>query len=158
MKVAIGTDLSGLILKDAVKRHLTEAGHEVLDLGQQDSESPEVYYSEAAENVAEAILSGKAERGILICHTGGGMNIVANKIRGIYALSCESPYTAKMASTVNGCNVLVMGQGIVAPAMGCDMADEFLNHSWNDGFPQWRIELSKRLTPKMIEVEEKNFK
>lgn len=158
MKVAIGTDNSGLGLKNDVKKHLIEAGHQVMDLGMLDENDQDMFYYDAARNVCEAILEGRAERGILICRTGGGMNIVANKFKGIYALIAESPYTAKMAAVVNGCNVLVMGAGIVASYMGCEMADEFLAHEQGDIFPPDRRAFGKVLSQGIFDTEERNLK
>lgn len=158
MKIAIGTDNSGLDLKNTVKQHLIDVGHEVMDLGMLDENDTSMFYYEAAQHVCEAIQQGRAERGILICRTGGGMNIVANKYRGIYALIAESPYTAKMAAVVNGCNVLVMGAGIVAGYMGCEMADEFLAHEQGDIFPPERRAFGKVLSQGIFDTEDRNLK
>lgn len=95
MRVALGSDKSGFLLKEAIKTYLTEQGIEFEDMGTQDLEHGKPYY-EAAPVVARAVQSGKFDRGILICGTGMGMSLVANKFDGIYAACVESVYGAKM--------------------------------------------------------------
>ena len=94
-KIIIGSDKSGFQLKEAVKAHLVEAGYEVTDAGSQSEENAMFYY-EAAENVAPRVGSGEFEKGILICGTGMGMSIVANKHKGVYAAVCENTYAAEI--------------------------------------------------------------
>lgn len=93
-KIIIGSDKSGFQLKEAVKAHLVEAGYEVTDAGSQSEENAMFYY-EAAENVAPRVGGGEFEKGILICGTGMGMSIVANKHKGVYAAVCENTYAAE---------------------------------------------------------------
>ncbi len=113
MKIAIGSDHAGFELKENVKDYLKELGHEVLDLGTHSTES--VNYPEYAEKVAKAVSKGEAERGILICGTGIGMSIAANKVEGIRAALVHSVYTAKMASRHNNANIITFGGRIESP-------------------------------------------
>ncbi|MCD6454786.1 MAG: ribose 5-phosphate isomerase B [Candidatus Aminicenantes bacterium] len=113
MKIAIGADHAGFELKEKVKKFLIDSGHEVLDLGTNSTES--VNYAEYAEKVARAVSEGKTERGILICGTGIGMSIAANKIKGIRAALVHSIYTAKMASRHNNANIITFGGRIESP-------------------------------------------
>lgn len=129
MKVAITSDFSGYVLKEQVKSHLQEAGYEVIDLG---PESPEdkVLYPAAGSRMGETIQKKKAERGILICGTGGGVSVVANHYQGVYCIACESKFTAARISVVNNANVLAMGANVIGPGNACEMTDEFLNSSF----------------------------
>lgn len=99
-KIIIGSDKSGFQLKEAVKAHLVEAGYEVTDAGSQSEENAMFYY-EAAENVAPRVGGGEFEKGILICGTGMGMSIVANKHKGVYAAVCENTYAAEKSRAIN---------------------------------------------------------
>ena len=116
MRVALGSDKSGFLLKEAIKTYLTEQGIEFEDMGTQDLEHGKPYY-EAAPVVARAVQSGKFDRGILICGTGMGMSLVANKFDGIYAACVESVYGAKMCRAINNANILTMGGWIIGPEM-----------------------------------------
>ena len=100
-KIIIGSDKSGFQLKEAVKAHLVEAGYEVTDAGSQSEENAMFYY-EAAENVAPRVGGGEFEKGILICGTGMGMSIVANKHKGVYALIGCTIFTMKVLDSSCG--------------------------------------------------------
>lgn len=95
MRIAIGSDKAGYELKEKVKAYLLKNGHEVGDFGTEDPQDPLAYY-EAAHNVCRQIMEGRSEKGILICGTGAGMCIHANKHQGIFAVVCESVYSAKL--------------------------------------------------------------
>ena len=105
MKIAIGSDKSGFSAKEAIKAWLTEAGIEFDDLGTTDLEHVHPYYQVASE-VAPLVQSGAYEKAILICGTGAGMSVVANKFKGVSAVACEGVYSAKMARAINNANVL----------------------------------------------------
>jgi ribose 5-phosphate isomerase B len=160
MKVAIGSDIMGLDLKDAIKKNLAEAGHEVLDLGQQDKamDKPPMPFAVVAGNVAKAIQAGEAERGILVDLSGGFMSVAANKYKGVYAQSCESVYVAKMAAQMNGINVIVIGAAVVAEKMATDMVDEFLRYNWLEGFPEEMAGITKQLAGGIFASEDENFR
>ena len=108
MKIAIGSDKSGFSAKEAIKAYLTEAGVAFDDLGTQDLEHVVPYYA-VANKVAPLVQSGEYDKAVLICGTGAGMSVVANKFKGVYAVACEGVYSAKMARAINNANVLCMG-------------------------------------------------
>ena len=108
--IALGADHAGLPLKEVVKAWLCGNGHDVLDVGTHTADS--VDYPDYATLVTEALLCGTAERGILVCGTGIGMAIAANKVPGIRAASCADTYTARMAREHNDTNVLALGARI----------------------------------------------
>lgn len=120
MQVAIGSDHAGFQLKEELKRLLYEMGHECIDFGPATDES--VDYPDFGKKVAEAVSLKRAERGVLICGTGIGMSIVANKFPDIRASLCNDLYTARFSRLHNDANILVIGGRIV----GIDLAREIL--------------------------------
>lgn len=108
MKIAIGCDGMGTALKDVLVAHLNEAGIETIDVGSYAGQPKRRYYA-VASDVAKLIQRGEAEKGILLCGTGMGVSIVANKFRGIYAACIESEFSALKAKQINNANVLCMG-------------------------------------------------
>lgn len=139
MKVVIGSDKVGFPLKESIKAYLISQGHEVTDVGTTDIEKPRPHTVTAPAAAAE-IQSGRAERGILICGTGMGMNIAANKNKGIYAAACESLYAASYCRKINDANILCMGAFIVGESMAKEMVDAFMNTDFVQGFEPWRVE------------------
>ncbi|MGI6031132.1 MAG: RpiB/LacA/LacB family sugar-phosphate isomerase [Eubacteriales bacterium] len=137
MKLAIGSDQAGFALKEDVKRYLLSKGHEVQDVGMTDPAVPKPYY-ESAHNVATLVQKGDAERGILICGTGAGMCIHANKHQGIIAVVSESVYSTRLCRIINDANVLTFGYRIVPPEMAYEMCDAFINTAFNEGMPEDR--------------------
>ncbi len=124
--IAIGSDKSGYPLKEAVVDYLKGRGDiEILDFGlaSADENSP---YDEQAPKVVRAILEGNAERGVLICGTGQGMAIVANKFRGIYAVVADTIFAAERGRIINNANILTMGGWITAPRLGTEIVDAYL--------------------------------
>lgn len=107
MKVALGADHAGYELKDNLKRYLDLRGYEVVDIGTNGADS--VDYPDYAEQVAVLVAEGKAQRGILVCATGMGMSIAANKVAGIRAVACSDTFTARMSREHNNANVLALG-------------------------------------------------
>ena len=136
MKILIGADKGGFRLKEAIALHLKEQGVEFEDLGTLDPEHPRDFTS-IASDVASAISEGRAERGILVCGTGMGIHIAASKCPHVHAGVVESVPAALRAITGNGVNVLAMGAFYVAPAMGCDIADAYLNAELGTGYEWW---------------------
>jgi ribose 5-phosphate isomerase B len=112
MKLAIASDHAGYQLKEHILDYLRAEGHEVLDLGV-DSDQTRADYSDAAQKVGQAILDGQAERGILLCGSGVGASIAANKMTGIYAAICHDTYSAAQGVQHDNMNVLVLGGRIV---------------------------------------------
>ncbi len=105
MKIAIGCDHGGVPVKEAVRQELESAGLDVLDF----SPPGESDYPDVAQQVAEAVAAGDATRGVLVCGTGIGMSITANKVDGVRAALCADPYSARMSREHNDANVLCMG-------------------------------------------------
>jgi len=120
MRVAIGSDHAGFLLKQHLSKVLAELGHEVIDVGT-DSEEP-VDYPYYCASVARAVVRGEADRGIVLGGSGQGEQIAANKVRGARAALCNDLFTAKLSRQHNNANVLSMGGRIVAPGL----ADEIL--------------------------------
>lgn len=120
MKIAIGADHAGFELKELISKIVEDTGHEVIDMGTGSSCS--VDYPDYAEAVAQAVSDGKAERGILICGTGIGMSIVANKFKNVRAALCNDLFTAKMSRLHNDANILCMGARVI----GKDVAIEIV--------------------------------
>ena len=125
MKLVIASDHAGFDLKEEVRAYLTKQGHEVLDLGAYRVE-PQDDYPDFAERVGEAIRAGEAPRGILICGSGVGVSIAANKIPGIRAGMCHDTYSAHQGVEHDDMNVLVIGARIVASALAYELVDAFL--------------------------------
>ena len=118
--LAIGADHGGINLKEILKNYLDERGIEVKDFGTYDSSSCD--YPDIAEKVCGAILSGECERGILVCGTGIGMSIAANKVSGIRAAHVTDTYSARMAREHNNAHIICLGERIT----GCDLAVEIV--------------------------------
>lgn len=130
-KVVLGADHLGLKLKNALVEHLKAQGHEVADLGV-DSDDP-VDYPDVGERVAEAVASGAFERGILVCGTGAGMAITANKVPGVRAVSVTDPYTAERAIASNNAQIITFGELIVGPPVAKMLTDIFLANDFQGG-------------------------
>ena len=152
MKIAIGSDKSGFLVKEAVKAYLTEMGADFADLGTVDLNDVHPYYRVASE-VAPLVQSGEYDRAILICGTGAGMCVVSNKFRGVYAVACEGVYAAKMARAINNANVLCMGGWIVGPEMAIEMVKTFLATEWCQDLEDWRAENMHRFAAQIDRIE-----
>lgn len=153
-KIIIGSDKSGFTLKEAIKEHLSHIGYEVSDVGTKDINEPLPYFK-VAPIVAKAIQDKEFEKGILICGTGMGMSIVANKHKGVYAAVVESVYGAKKSRAINNANVLTLGGWIIAPELGLDIVDSFLNTEFTEGLEEWRQEFLKGAYKEVQEIEDK---
>lgn len=151
-KILIGSDKSGFCLKEAIKKFLTEKGIEVEDCGTKSADLAMPYF-EVASLAAGKIRDREYEKAILICGTGAGMAIVANKYRGVYAVACESIYSAEKARAINDANVLTMGGWIVAEEMGCKMAERFLDTDFTEGLEPWRQKFLKNAKVHVEEME-----
>jgi ribose 5-phosphate isomerase B len=124
MIVACGFDHAGFPFRDRLLRVIEAEGHEVLDFG---TYSPEpVDYPDKALEVGRAIVSGGAERGILVCGSGAGVSVAAAKIRGIYAATIHDTYTAHQAVEHDGVNVLCMGARVIGPELAAEIVPAFL--------------------------------
>lgn len=156
MKIAIGSDKSGFSLKEAIKAYLNANGIQFDDLGTVEIDKVKPYF-EVADTVAPLIQDQTYSKAILVCGTGAGMSIVANKYKGVHAVACEGVYSAKMASAVNGANVLCMGGWIVAPETGVEMAKAFLNTTRFQDLEEWRIGWLTNADKKVKEIEDKIY-
>lgn len=152
MKLAIGSDKSGFTLKEAIKAHLAGRGFQPDDLGTLDPERPKPYF-EVASTVAPLVQSGAYDRAILICGTGMGMAIVANKYQNVYAAACESTYAAEKCRAINDANILTMGGWIIGEQLGCDMADRFLDTAFTQGLETWRQAFLSNARSQVKEIE-----
>lgn len=132
MKILIGSDHFGYPLKESVKNHLVEKGHEVIDMGVGDPAVP-VDYPDIAEALALRILGGETDRGILICGTGIGMAMIANKVPGVRAACAHDPYSAERARKSNNAQVLTMGAQIIAPTLANMLVDHWLDSEFAGG-------------------------
>ncbi|MGN0633533.1 MAG: ribose 5-phosphate isomerase B [Oscillospiraceae bacterium] len=131
MKIAIGNDHAAPELKLAVKAHLEEQGFEVIDTGCAVGEKCD--YPVAAGKVCKLIQSGEAEMGILICGTGIGMSMAANKYKGIRAACCSDYFSARLTRQHNDANVLCFGARVVGEGTAFDLADVFVNTEFEGG-------------------------
>ena len=131
MKIAIGSDHAAFAEKAAVREHLAAAGHEVRDLGTDSDASCD--YPDFAYRVARQVADGEAERGILICGTGIGMSMTANKVDGIRAAVCESEQTVEMTRRHNDANVLCLGARVLPPEKLTALVDLFLATAYEGG-------------------------
>jgi ribose 5-phosphate isomerase B len=131
MKIAIGSDHAGYHMKNRLRDTLRAEGHEVMDVGADSPDSSD--YPDFAALVGRAVVGGEAERGVLICGTGAGMAMAANKIRGIRAAACSEPVTARLSREHNDANVVCMGERIVGPEVAADIVRTFLATPFSQG-------------------------
>ncbi len=130
MRIAVACDHAGFPLKDDVIETITSAGHEALDLGT-DSTEP-VDYPDYALKLGRAILAGQAERGVLLCGSGVGASIAANKIKGIYAAICHDTYSAHQGVEHDHMNVLCLGPRVIGPELVKELVLHFVNASFSN--------------------------
>ncbi len=143
MRIAIGSDHAAFALKEHVKKYLESKGFDVIDEGTTSEES--VDYPIYAKKVAEDVTHQKADYGILMCGTGLGMSIAANKVKGIRAALCLYPTMAKYARMHNDANVLVMAGRLMGPMLAEETVDIFLTTRFEGGRHQRRINEIKEL-------------
>jgi len=138
MRIAIGCDHAGLGLKEVIVGLLSELGHSYEDLGCYDASS--VDYPDIALVVAEGVSQGKFDRGILICSTGTGMSIVANKVRGIRAALCHDTFSARRAREHNDANILCLGEWVVGKGLAREIVSTYLGAEFVGGRHARRLE------------------
>lgn len=143
MKIAIGSDHAGLALKEAIKAYLESRMIPYEDFGTHTQESCD--YPRIAEIVCKAIISSEFDRGILICGTGIGMSIAANKIPNIRAAACSEPYSAILSKRHNNSNVLCMGARVVASGLATLITEGWLNASYEGERHQRRVDMLTRI-------------
>lgn len=127
-KVAIGADPNAAGLKETIKKHLTDLGFESEDYGSDDP-----IYANVAFKVAEAVASGKHDRGILLCGTGIGMSIAANKVPGAYAALCSDPYSTERSRKSNNVNIMTLGAQVAGPELAKSLVTIWMNAEYTPG-------------------------
>lgn len=148
MKIAIGNDHVALEMKQQISAYLEELGHEVIDFGTHTTERCD--YPVYGEQVANAVVSGQAERGILICGTGVGISLSANKVRGIRAVVCSEPYTAMLSRQHNNTNVLAFGARVIGIELAKMIVREWLAAEFEGGRHQRRIDMIDAIQAKQV--------
>ena len=137
-RIIMGSDHAGYNLKLKVKAHLEARGFEVVDVGTNTPES--CNYTVYADALCKAIAAGEADLGILVCGTGIGMSIAANKHKGIRAACCENTFSARMTRMHNDANVLCFGERVIGYGLACDMVDLFVDTPFEGGRHQARVD------------------
>ncbi|RDW22160.1 ribose 5-phosphate isomerase B [Oceanobacillus arenosus] len=152
MRIAIGSDHNAFDLKETIKEYLADTDHEVIDFGCHSKDA--VDYPDVAFDVSAAISEGNVDRGILICGTGIGVCIAANKYPGIRAALAHDVYSAERAQLSNNAQIITLGAQIIGPEVAKKVVEAYLNVSWAEG--------SKRKVDKIVEKEQEfvseNFK
>ena len=131
MRIAIGSDHAGVDLKAILSAHLQSAGHTVTDVGPHDTAS--VDYPDYAHRVTDALVAGDVERGVLICGTGQGMAMSANKVPGVRAAVVSDTFSARMAMLHNDARVLCIGERVVGPGLALALLDAWLGATFEGG-------------------------
>lgn len=138
-KITVGCDHAGVGLKKIVVSHLEERGFEVLDVGTHTTESCD--YPQIAHALCQNIQNGTTELGILICGTGIGMSMAANKHRGIRAAACSDTFSARLTRVHNDANVLCFGERVVGMGLALDLVDAFVDAEFEGGKHQRRVDM-----------------
>ena len=137
--IAIGSDHGGFELKEIIKKHLEKRNIEYKDFGAYSEES--VDYPAFGIAVGEAVAKGECEKGILVCGTGIGISMAANKVKGVRAACCSDTFSARFTRMHNDANVICMGGRVVGPGLALDIVDLFLDTEFEGGRHQKRIDL-----------------
>ena len=138
MKIALASDHGGYALKCDIKALLEKLGHQVEDFGCHSTESCD--YPDFGEAAARAVAAGTCDRGIVICTTGIGISIAANKVKGIRACCCSDSFSCEYTRRHNDANALCMGGRVVGAGLACQLVDIFLNTEFEGGRHQRRID------------------
>lgn len=144
MKIAFGSDHAGFRLKQEIMNEVAKMGHELLDFGTVNEDS--VDYPDYAMAVAEAVSSGRADLGILVCGTGLGMAIAANKVPGVRAVTCSDTFSARASREHNNANVLCLGARVLGAGLAKEIVSVWLSSSFQGGRHQKRVD-------KILEME-----
>jgi ribose 5-phosphate isomerase B len=138
MRIHLGADHAGFALKEQVKAALGQMGHDVVDVGTMSEDS--VDYPDYAEKVGRAVAAGEADFGVLVCGTGLGMAIAANKVPGIRAIQASDPEMARMSRLHNDANVLTLPGRYIGPERAAEVIDAFVNTAFEGGRHQRRLD------------------
>ena len=143
MKLAIGNDHVAVDMKNEIKGYLEGKGYDVIDVG---TNSPERFnYPVSGYKVAKMVAEGEADAGILICGTGVGISLAANKVRGIRACVCSEPYTARLSKQHNNTNILAFGARVIGVGMAKMIVDEWLDAEYEGGRHQIRVDMIREI-------------
>lgn len=137
--IALACDHSALEMKETVKALLTEMGLSYEDFGTYTADS--CHYPIYGARAAKAVASGKCEKGILICGTGIGMSLAANKVKGIRCVACSEPYSARLSRQHNNANMLSIGARVIGPELAKMIVTEFLTTAFEGGRHQMRVDM-----------------
>ena len=148
MKVALGSDHGGFNLRLTIKAHLEQKGYEVIDFGVDKKVS--VDYPDYALKVAESITSGECELGVLVCGTGLGISIAANKVKGIIAAPVSDTFSAEMARCHNNANILALGERVVGEGLALKIVDTFFEATFEGGRHETRVNKIKAIEAKYL--------
>ena len=143
MRIGVGADVNGYALKELVKEHLVARGHEVIDYGVESDQ--DIDYPEVGEPVARAVADGDVERAVLVCGTGLGMAIVANKVHGVRAAPVTDPYSAERAIKSNDARVLCLGGQVVGDNVAPLLVDHWLDGEFAGGRSTRKVDKIKDL-------------
>ena len=143
MKLIIGSDHGGLLLKEKVKEYLSSKGYDIEDVGTYTAASCD--YPVIADKVCQKVLADSSNLGILVCGTGIGMSIYANKVKGIRASHCTDTFSARLTRQHNDSNVLCLGERITGFGLALDIVTEWLNASFEGGRHQKRVDMINEL-------------
>lgn len=139
MKIAIGNDHAAVEMKNHIKKYVEEKGYEVVNFGTDSNDNCD--YPRYGKIVAEAIVKGECDLGILICGTGIGISLAANKVKGIRAAVCSEPYSARLTRQHNNANIIAFGARVVDNKTAENIVDAFLDAEFEGGRHQARIDL-----------------
>ncbi len=139
MKIAIGNDHAAVELKNHIMEYVRSLGYEVENFGTDTNDSCD--YPAYGEAVARAVAKGECDRGILICGTGVGISLAANKVKGIRCVVCSDTYTARFSRLHNNTNILAFGARVVGPGLAERLVDEFLSTEYEGGRHQRRVDM-----------------
>lgn len=139
MKIGIGNDHAAVEMKNIIKEHLEGRGFEVVNFGTDSSESFD--YPVAGYRVGRAVASGEVDLGVLICGTGVGISLAANKVTGVRACVCSEPYTARLSRMHNNTNIIAFGARVVGSELAKMIVDEWLDAEYEGGRHQRRVDM-----------------
>lgn len=139
MKIVIGSDHVGFELKQIIKDYVEELGHEVVDFGT--NSNKRTNYPTYGKKVAEGVVSGNYDAGILICGTGVGISLAANKVNGARAVVCSEPYSAELSKRHNNTNILAFGARVIGPELAKMIVSVWLNAEFEGGRHEQRVEM-----------------
>ena len=152
MKIGFGSDHAAYELKEVLLKYMQEKGYECVDFGAYDG-TTKVNYPEPGLKVAEAIKAGEIEKGVLVCGTGIGISLAANKVPGIRAAVCSEPYSARLTVQHNNANIIAMGARVVGTELAKMILDEFFAAEFEGGRHAMRVDIISDIEKKYSRVD-----